>query len=119
MFVLISEIGCFIKEGRRQEAEGRRFNFRRGFKPFLKWEPPNFDLVGVLNPCSLRSPEALRHSSSAFCRRTSAFPDKWLISCLTISLVVNYPCVASLEADMQLSITVAIFACEYNDFTSQ
>ena len=32
--------------------------------------------MGALNPCSLRSPEALRHRPSAFCRRTSAFLGK-------------------------------------------
>ncbi len=43
------------------------------------------NLVGALNPCSLRSPEALRHRPSAFCLRTSAFPGN-----TQVELKLNY-----------------------------
>ena len=73
----IGEQLVISEEGRGQRAEGRREQYGRGFQPATNCRPPNFILVGALNPCSLRSPEALRHRPSAFCLRTSAFPGKF------------------------------------------
>ncbi len=61
-------------EGRGQKAEGSNMVGASDPLPIAGHQIHN--LVGALNPCSLRSPEALRHRPSAFCLRTSAFPGK-------------------------------------------
>jgi hypothetical protein len=67
-----------LTELKKAEGRGQKDQVRRGFKPLLTWSHQIKNLVGVLNPCSLRSraPALESEFPSAFCLLPSAFLDK-------------------------------------------